>query len=295
MSGRDEEFREFTRDRASPLHQSAYLLCGDWHLAHDLVQDTLVKAYQHWPRVRQADNPDAYVRRILVNEVRGRWRRRDRALPVARFRWYRDRVEELGVVTEHGRFGWGPRPASPAIVETCRRLSEAGGSWDDGYVSEYCPRLVAWTRSVTESLRTGAALWFDYGLPRSQYYLPERHEGTLLCHFQHRAHGDPLRYPGLQDITAWVDYTLLAEASRSAGFALSGFTTQAYFLAALGIHEEMQFMAGGDENQFARLANQARQLMLPGEMGERFKAMAWLRGLDPPLTGFALQDLRHTL
>ena len=85
MSGRDEEFREFTRNRASPLHQSAYLLCGDWHLAHDLVQDTLVKAYQHWPRVRQADNPDAYVRRILVNEVRGRWRRRDRALPVARF------------------------------------------------------------------------------------------------------------------------------------------------------------------------------------------------------------------
>ena len=85
MSGRDEEFREFTRDRASPLHQSAYLLCGDWHLAHDLVQDTLVKAYQHWPRVRQADNPDAYVRRILINEVRGRWRRRERSVPVAEF------------------------------------------------------------------------------------------------------------------------------------------------------------------------------------------------------------------
>ena len=74
--GRDEEFREFIRNRASLLHQSAYLLCGDWHLAHDLVQDTLVKAYQHWPRVRRADNPDAYVRRILLNEMRGRWRRR---------------------------------------------------------------------------------------------------------------------------------------------------------------------------------------------------------------------------
>src|SRR6185437_5520981 len=85
MSGRDEEFREFMRNRASTLHQSAYLLCGDWHLAHDLVQDTLVSAYQHWPRVRQADNPDAYVRRILINEVRGRWRRRDRTMPVARF------------------------------------------------------------------------------------------------------------------------------------------------------------------------------------------------------------------
>ena len=85
MSRRDDEFREFMRNRASPLHQSAYLLCGDWHLAHDLVQDTLVKAYHHWPRIRQVDSPDAYVRRILLNEVRGRWRRRERAVPVARF------------------------------------------------------------------------------------------------------------------------------------------------------------------------------------------------------------------
>src|SRR5438094_380597 len=80
-----EGFHEFVRDRASPLHQSAYLLCGDWHIAHDLVQETLVKAYRHWPRVQQADNPDAYVRRILINEARRRWRRRDGAVPVARF------------------------------------------------------------------------------------------------------------------------------------------------------------------------------------------------------------------
>jgi SAM-dependent MidA family methyltransferase len=104
-----------------------------------------------------------------------------------------------------------------------------------------------------------------------------------------------LLYPGLQDITAWVDYTLLAEASRAAGFTLSGFTTQSFFLAGLRVDHEMQIMAAGDDAQFARLANQARQLMLPGEMGERFKAMAWLRGLDLPLAGFALQDLRHTL
>jgi RNA polymerase sigma-70 factor (sigma-E family) len=85
MNGRDEEFGEFMRNRASLLHQNAYLLCGDWHLAHDLVQDTLVKAYEHWPRVRQADSPDAYVRRILLNEARGRWRRRDRTAAVSRF------------------------------------------------------------------------------------------------------------------------------------------------------------------------------------------------------------------
>lgn len=82
---RDEEFREFVRDRASLLHQSAYLLCGDWHLAHDVVQETLVKAYQHWRRVRHADNPDAYVRRMLINEMRDRWRRNDRLVLVSRF------------------------------------------------------------------------------------------------------------------------------------------------------------------------------------------------------------------
>ncbi len=82
---RDSEFRKFVRNRGTPLHQTAYLLCGDWHLAHDLVQDTFVKAYQHWHRVRHAENPDAYVRGILINEVRGRWRRKDRTVPVAQF------------------------------------------------------------------------------------------------------------------------------------------------------------------------------------------------------------------
>jgi RNA polymerase sigma-70 factor (sigma-E family) len=85
MSSRSEEFREFARDRASPLHQSAYLLCGDWHAAHDLVQETLIKAYRHWPRVKRADNPDAYVRRILLNEARDRWRRPEKAVPVEHF------------------------------------------------------------------------------------------------------------------------------------------------------------------------------------------------------------------
>ncbi|MEV5714986.1 SigE family RNA polymerase sigma factor [Amycolatopsis mediterranei] len=84
-TGRDAEFREFVRSRGTPLHRSAYLLCGDRHLADDVVQDTLVKAYQHWRRVRQADSPEAYVRRILLNEVRGRWRRRERSVPVAEF------------------------------------------------------------------------------------------------------------------------------------------------------------------------------------------------------------------
>jgi SAM-dependent MidA family methyltransferase len=225
---------------------------------------------------------------VLANEVLD-------ALPVTRFRWHSSGVQEFGVAVEDGRFVWKLRSADRTVTEACRRLAKAGGAWDEGYVSEYCPRLSAWTQSVTRCLRAGAALWFDYGLPRPQYYLPERHEGTLLCHFQHRAHDDPFLYPGLQDITAWVDFTSLAEASRAAGFSLEGFTTQAHFLAGMRVDREMQAIAGDDANLFARLANQARQLMLPGEMGERFKAMAWVRGLDTPLTGFSLLDLRHTL
>ena len=245
-------------------------------------------------RVHWLDQPpdQSFDGVILANEVLD-------ALPVARFRWRSSEVEELGVQISAAapmwEFTWGARPANAAMLEVCRGLSEVGGPWQDGYVSEYCARLGAWTRAVTEPLRRGAVLWFDYGLPRAQYYLPERHEGTLVCHFRHRLSDDVFANLGLQDISAWVDFTRVAEASRGAGFELAGFTTQAHFLAALQIDGEMRLAAGGDENHFARLANQARQLVMPGEMGERFKAMAWLRGVDLPLSGFALLDLRHSL
>ncbi|MDP8984312.1 MAG: SAM-dependent methyltransferase [Pseudomonadota bacterium] len=225
---------------------------------------------------------------ILANEVLD-------ALPVARFRWHESFCEELGVAFADGVFQWSARPCHAAMEEHCRRLATAAGGWDAGYVSEYCPRLGAWSRTVAQSLRAGAALWFDYGLPRPQYYLPERNDGTLICHFRQRVHEDPFLHPGLQDISAWVDFTALAEACGGAGCELAGFTTQAFFLAGLAIDREMRSLAGEDENQFARLANQAKRLMLPGEMGERFKAMAWTRGLQRQLSGFALQDLRHTL
>ncbi len=225
---------------------------------------------------------------IVANEVLD-------ALPVARFRWRSDAVEELGVVAEGDKFAWGARAAAPAMAAVCEALRCAAGGWDEGYISEYCPRLGAWTRAVTQRLRRGAVFWFDYGLPRAQYYFAQRYEGTLLCHYRHRAHDDPFLYPGLSDITAWVDFTALAEASRAAGFELAGFTTQAHFLAAAGIDHEMQRLAAGDAGAFARRASEARQLMLPGEMGERFKVMAWLRGMDLELRGMSLVDLQHSL
>ncbi|HEX3913220.1 MAG TPA: SAM-dependent methyltransferase [Steroidobacteraceae bacterium] len=241
-------------------------------------------------RVQWLDGPpeEAFDGIILANEVLD-------ALPVARFRWRQSSVEEMGVGIKDGSLAWSTRPADAAMTRVCRELAAAGGGWDEGYTSEYCPRLAAWTEAVTRKLRTGAVLWFDYGLPRSQYYLAERCDGTLLCHFRHRVSDDPFANLGLQDITAWVDFTALALASQQAGLEVAGFTTQAHFLAGLQVDQEMRRAAGGDENLFARLANQARQLMLPGEMGERFKAMACLRGMDRALSGFALLDLRHTL
>jgi SAM-dependent MidA family methyltransferase len=254
-------------------------------------RDLIARRLPHLlPRVEWLDGPPTarFDGVVLANEVLD-------ALPIVRFRWRSSGCEELGITLSGDRFVWVGRPASVAVTDACGRLAAAAGGWEDGYVSEYCPRLEASAHAMVSSLGAGAALWFDYGLPRAHYYLAERHDGTLRCHFRQRAFDDPLRHPGLQDITAWVDFTALAEASTSAGFELAGFTTQAFFLAALGIDRQMQILAGGDEVSFARLATEARQLLMPGAMGECFKAMAWTRGLEHELSGFALQDLRHTL
>jgi len=225
---------------------------------------------------------------IVANEVLD-------ALPVKRFRWSASGCEELGVSQSGGTLCWSARPAERELRDACIRLAAATAPWQDGYVSELCPRLEAWSAAIVERLRRGVVLWFDYGLPRRHYYLPERRDGTLICHFRHRAHGDPLVHPGLQDISAWVDFTALALAGERAGCELAGFTTQAFFLAGLGIDAELRRAAGDSEREFMRLAQEAKRLMLPGEMGESFKVMAWARDVDGELDGFALQDLRYSL
>jgi SAM-dependent MidA family methyltransferase len=263
-------------------------------ISADLKERQRCLLEEHLPhllaRVEWLDGPPLAGFRgvILANEVLD-------ALPVTRFRWSGGRCEEMGVALQGERFVWAPHAAGAALERVCRALAAAGGGWEPGYVSEYCPRLRAWTLEVTRALEAGLVLWIDYGLPRPQYYFPQRRDGTLLCHFRQRAFEDPFLYPGLQDITAWVDFTALAEAGAAAGFEVAGFTTQTYFLAGLGVERELEALAGGDANARARLANEARQLLLPGEMGERFKAMAWTRGLEIAPAGFALGDLRHTL
>jgi len=163
----------------------------------------------------------------------------------------------------------------------------------DGYVSELCPRVEPWLTSVGQCLGHGALLLFDYGLPRAHYYHPQRTDGTLRCYFKQRAHDDPFINIGVQDITAWVDFTRVGESALAAGLDVAGFATQAAFLLGTGI--EALVAEAADTVTSARLAGEARRLLLPGEMGESFKVMAVCRNLVQPLRGFAYQDLRTSL
>jgi SAM-dependent MidA family methyltransferase len=162
----------------------------------------------------------------------------------------------------------------------------------DGYVSEVCLAFQPWIASLAAQLETGVALLIDYGLPRAQLYHPDRTTGTLRCHFRHRAHDDPFINVGLQDITAWVDFTRVAEAADSAGLEVLGFASQAGFLIGAGIESLLsEGMQRADMRQQATLAGEARRLLLPGEMGEIFKVIALGRGYEAPLTGFSTQHL----
>ena len=157
-----------------------------------------------------------------------------------------------------------------------------------GYVSEFCPTLAPLIASLAASLKRGAMLFIDYGYPRAAYYHPERSMGTLMCHYRQRAHGDPFLYIGLQDITAFVDFSAVAEAGTAAGLELAGYSTQAHFLLALGIAEAAL-------NADVKAVQQVKLLTLPEEMGERFKAIGFLKDLDLHLKGFSLRDLSHQL
>jgi SAM-dependent MidA family methyltransferase len=225
---------------------------------------------------------------LLANEVAD-------ALPFRRFRVGEQGYLERGVACDAaGELIIAEQPCDEALTEEIGRLAQSLPPWPDGYESELCPLLNPWVRSLSASLARGALLLIDYGLPRHEYYHAQRVQGTLRCHFRHRAHEDALLHPGLQDITAWVDFTRLAEAGSEAGLSVAGYCTQAAFLLANGIEGDVA--TEQDRLQRARLAAEARSLLLPGEMGEYFKVMALTRGLpDVSLRGFALQDLRRTL
>jgi SAM-dependent MidA family methyltransferase len=161
------------------------------------------------------------------------------------------------------------------------------------YLTEANLFIEDWILTIYQMLEQGAVLLIDYGFPRHEYYHPDRHQGTLMCHYHHQAHPDPLIHPGEQDITAHVDFTHVAEAGQRAGFHIAGYTNQASFLLANGLLSFMNTIE--DETELFRAKQAIKQLTHPSEMGELFKVIALTKNIDIDLHGFLLNDKRVSL
>ena len=230
--------------------------------------------------------PDQFEGCIIGNEVLD-------AMPVEMFAWTPSgELVERGVSITDNQFIWSDRPAS---AELTKRISSRCPAFPS-YQSEINLQAEAWLRSLASCLKKGAAILIDYGFPSHEYYHPQRHRGTLMCHIQHRAHDDPFFAPGLQDITAHVDFTAMAQAAREAGLELLGYTSQARFLMNAGMADELQRAARGLNASSLAQTNQAIQKLLSeAEMGELFKVLVVGRGMDHPLSGFSRGDRSHQL
>jgi SAM-dependent MidA family methyltransferase len=218
------------------------------------------------------------------------------AMPVSRFRIGGEGVEESFV--SYGDTGLVERffPAETPLLATTvdQLLSELGGL-PLGYVSEINLRQASWLRALSESLVRGAVILVDYGYSVREYYHPQRNQGTLMCHYRHRAHEDPFRWVGLQDITSHVDFTAAARIAVEAGFHLGGYTTQAHFLLANGLDALLANSDPTDVAQHMALMQGVKRLTLPTEMGERFKVLGLLKAMEMNLQGFSLRDFCERL
>ena len=248
------------------------------------------------PRVVWLDRPPERAIRgvVLASEVLD-------ALPAALFRIAdadgHSRIESLDVIRAGDGFALAPCPASAelqrAVVEIERDLGEP---LPPGFMSECRPMLGPWMDAVARALERGLLLVVDYGLPRREYYAADRSGGTLVCHYRHRAHGDPFFAPGLQDISVWVDFTDVTRAGEAAGLELAGFTTQAQYLFGCGLERHFEAALARDFTRAGQLANEVRLLTLPGQMGERFRVLALTRSYPAPLRAItASRDLSRTL
>ncbi|GAB2553664.1 class I SAM-dependent methyltransferase [Rhodanobacter koreensis] len=206
------------------------------------------------------------------------------ALPATRFAMRTGEVYEEHVALDgEGRLLRVDRPADALVVGAVRHVErDLGTDFPEGYRSEILPQLPYWIQAVAGSLTAGLMLFVDYGYVRREFYLPERDDGTLMVHYRHHAHNDPLYLPGLNDLTASVDFTALAEAGNSAGFGVAAYLPQAQFLIGAGLQDifESEQAKIADEHSRYRLAQQVKRLMLPDQMGERFQAMLLARGLE---------------
>jgi len=226
---------------------------------------------------------------VLANEVLD-------AMPVHRFRVTDGGFEEGFIGWRDGAFIEAFRPIqSPGLGDALQALSnELPWRLPPGYTSELNPAAAAWVSDIARHLSRGLILLADYGFPRAEFYHPERGMGTLMCHYRQRSHGDPLILPGLQDITAHVDFTAIGEAALDAGLRVAGYTSQAGFLINSGLLDLLA--EGASTDRASAAANRDVTLLTsPAEMGELFKLIALTRGLDMPLLGFVSGDRRSGL
>ncbi|MDF1645675.1 MAG: SAM-dependent methyltransferase [Legionellaceae bacterium] len=162
------------------------------------------------------------------------------------------------------------------------------------YASEANLFIQGWIKACFNLLIRGAVLLIDYGFPQHEYYHPDRHQGTLMCHYQHKAHPNPLLHPGEEDITAHVDFTHVADSALQAGFEVTGYTNQASFLLANGLLDLLKGEAHDAKSQF-QTQQAVKKLVQPNEMGELFKIIGLTKSFDFPLSGFQLHDKRASL
>ncbi|MCG2634496.1 MAG: SAM-dependent methyltransferase [Gammaproteobacteria bacterium] len=237
-------------------------------------------------RVRWIDKlPTAYQGIVVANELLD-------ALPCERIRVQGQQIESAWVSWNGNRFVESWRACESEQI--CDRLQPLLEQRPPLYITEINLQAEAWTRTLAAELTRGVMLLFDYGHPRNEFYHPQRTNGTLRCHYQHRASDDALIRVGLQDITAHVDFTAIAEAAVETGLEPLGFTTQSHFLINCGVTERLA-ETPADAPDYLNLVTRSKQLLLPGGMGESIKVIAFGRGIDQPLTGFAQGDLSHRL
>jgi SAM-dependent MidA family methyltransferase len=233
--------------------------------------------------------PEAFEGFVIANELLD-------AMPVSRFRIGESGVEESFV--RYGDEGLEERfyaAETPQLATAVENLSTNVGGLSVGYQSEINLRQASWVQALAQSLQRGVVILVDYGYCAREYYHPQRSRGTLMCHYRHRAHDDPFRWVGLQDITSHVDFTAAARVGVEAGFHLGGYTTQAHFLLANGLDT---LLAESDPDDLVRhmaLMQGVKRLTLPSEMGERFKVLGMLKGMEMNLQGFSLRDFCERL
>ena len=199
--------------------------------------------------------------------------------------WY-----ERGVTWRDGGLAVDERPLTDARVQA---LAEARFPPDVDYASEINPAAEALVATIMQRIVSGGLLVVDYGFPRHEYYHPDRHEGTLVGHYRHRVHADPLLWPGLSDLTAHVDFTAVANAGKRVGGRVAGFATQASFLIGCGILDLLAATGAPDSAEYLRSAAAVQRLLSPSEMGELFKSLLLTRGVDCRL--LALTDMSQRL